>query len=249
MTLRRISTNYGHRYTLDGRKVDGVTTLLSQGIAKPALTRWAAKAAAEYVADNLGVLNALPDRESVIATVKQSPWSQRDRAATRGTDIHALAERAIHGEELNLVEDDATYGAVSGYVRFLDEWKPEPLLTERPCASRKWWYAGTFDAILRLPSGETLLVDWKTSKGVYGETALQTAAYANAEFYLDDDGAEQPMPEVGGLAVVHITPTGTDLYRIQDADAAWKQFQHVAWVAKQTDAIKSQITEPEECPA
>ena len=235
-----------HRYRLDGKAVPGVTTLISGGLPKPALPRWAAKAAAEYVAANLEVLNALPDAESIVATVKQSPWSQRDRAAVRGSEVHAIAEKLIHGEEVDV--PDALAGYVDGYVRFLDAWQPTPVLTERPCANRQWWYAGTPDAIVTLPSGERLLMDWKTSKGVYGETALQLAAYANAEFYVDENQDEQPMPEVDGLAVVHVTPTGTDVYRIADPDQAWKQFQHVAWVAKQTDHIKTQISDPAPAP-
>lgn len=242
MTLRRINTRYGHRYTLDNRACPGVTTLLSKGLPKPALPRWAAKAAAEYVAEHLDVINQLPDRESVIATVKQSPWTQRDRAAVLGTDVHALAEKLIHGREVEV--PDHLSGYVDGYVRFLDEWAPKALLTERPCASRRWWYAGTFDAVFELPNGERLLVDWKSSAGVYGDTSLQLSAYRNAEFYLDADDAEQPMPTVDSLAVVHITPTGTDVYRVADPDAAWKDFLHVAWVGKAEDRIKNQIADP-----
>lgn len=245
MTLKKIATAYGHRYTLDGNPVPGVTTLLSGGLPKPALPRWAAKAAAEYVAANLEVLNALPDAESIVATVKQAPWSQRDRAAVRGTDVHRLAEDLIHGREVDVPAD--LLGYVEGYVRFLDAWRPEPILTEFAVASRQWWYAGTADALFRLPNGEVLLADWKTSKGVYGETASQLAAYGGAEFYLADDG-EQPIPAYDSLAVVHITPTGTDLYRVADADAAWRDFLHIAWTAKAADRIKGQITEPSDPP-
>ena len=235
-----------HRYWLDGKPIPGVTTLLGKGLPKPALPRWAAKSAAEYVADNLEVLNSLPDRESIIATVKQSPWTARDRAAVRGTDVHALAEELIHGRDVDVPEHLA--GHVNGYVRFLDEWQPTPIITERPVANRKWWYAGKPDAVVTLPSGERLLLDWKTSKGVYGETALQTAAYRGAEFYADEDGNEQPMPEVDGLAVVHITEHGTEVYRFTDAEAAWKDWLHVLWVARAEDRIRSQITSPATAP-
>ncbi|MEJ7707998.1 MAG: hypothetical protein WKF82_12445 [Nocardioidaceae bacterium] len=85
MTLKRINTSSRAPLHLDGQPVPGAMTLLSGGLPKPALPRWAAKAAAEFVAQNLEVLNQLPDRESVIATVKQSPWTQRDWAAVRGT--------------------------------------------------------------------------------------------------------------------------------------------------------------------
>ena len=243
MTAPRLKFNENlHRYWLDGRPIPGVTTMLGKGVPDPALPRWAAKSAAEYVADNLEVLNALPDRESIIATVKQSPWTFRDRAAVRGTDVHAIAERLIHGEEVDVPEHLADY--VNGYVAWLDVWQPTPILTERPLANAHWWYAGKPDAFITLPSGERLLVDFKTSSGVYGETALQLAAYRGAEFYVDTDGAEQPIPEVDGLAVIHVTPYGTELYRIGDPEAAWKDWLHVLWVAKAEDRIKNQITHP-----
>jgi hypothetical protein len=244
MTLKRIPTNYGHRYTLDGRAVPGVTTLISKGLPKPALPRWAAKVAAEYAADNTETLLNL-DRDARVAVIKQAPWTQRDQAAVRGTDVHALADKLIHGTEVDVPEHLA--GHVEAYVTWLDRFDVEPILTEQPVASRKWWYAGTFDAIVRI-GGETLLLDWKTSKGVYGETALQTAAYANAEFYLDADGNEQPLPKVDGLGVVHVRADGADFYRFTDPDAAWKDYLHVAWVGKAEERIKSYMGEAQPAP-
>ena len=236
-----------HRYKLDGAWIPGVTTLLSKGIAKPFLVDWAAREVARFAADNLDTLNALDDTEARYDLLKSAHNRHRDKAAVRGTDVHALAEQLLHGIEVD-VPDHLT-GYVDGYVRFLDEWKPTPIITERPCYSRTNWYAGTADAFVTLPSGERLLMDWKTSKSAYGEAALQLAAYRNAEFYVDGNDQDQPVPEVDGLAVVHITPTGTDVYRIADPDLAWKQFRHVAWVAGQTDAIKNHITEPAGVPA
>lgn len=228
-----------HRYKLDGQWIPGVTTILGKGIAKPFLIDWAAGEVARFAADNLSVLEALDDADARYDLLKTAHNRHRDKAAVRGTDIHALAEKILHGQEAEIPEHLTGY--VEGYVRFLDQWQPTPVLTERPCASRKGWYAGTPDAVVTLPDGERLLMDWKSGKNVYGETALQLAAYRNAEFYLHDDGTEQPMPQVDSLAVVHITPTGSDVYRVADADLAWKQFQHVAWVASQQQAIKDQI--------
>lgn len=231
-----------HRYKLDGAWVPGVTTILGKGIAKPFLIDWAAREVAGFAADHLDILNALDDRDARYDLLKTAHNRHRDKSAVRGTDVHAIAEQLLHGAEVDVPEH--LVGYVDGYLRFLDKWKPTPIITERPCASRSNWYAGTADAFLTLPSGERLLVDWKTGKNVYGEVALQLAAYRNAEFYLNENGAEQALPEVDGLAVVHVTPTGTDVFRIADPDMAWKQFRHVAWVAAQGDAIKSQIGEP-----
>lgn len=236
-----------HRYKLDGEWATGVTTALNKGIAKPFLIDWAAREVARYAADNLDTLNDLPDAESVYDLLRQAHNRTRDKAAVRGNDVHELAERLVHGEEIDVPEH--LVGYVEGYARFLDAWQPTPIFTERPCANRKWRYAGTPDAGVVLPSGERLLMDWKTGRGVYGEFAMQLAAYKNAEFYLDEgDKTEVPMPEFDGLAVVHVTPTGTDVFRVADPVAAWKDFLHVLWVARADKRIRDQIGAPSPAP-
>ena len=248
MTLERRETKWGHAYRLDGKPVKGVTTLLSKGYPKPMLVNWAARTVAEYVADHFDLVRELraQGRDECVDLLKGAHYRDRDRAATRGTDVHELAEEILHGRQVEVPEH--LIGFVDGYVAFVDAWKMEPVLTERVCASREWWYAGTFDAIVDFGAGQLkgkrLLIDWKTSKGVYGETAMQLAAYQHAEFYMGDGGVEMPMPDVDGLAVAHVRQDGTDLYEIQDPEAAWKQFQHVQYVAKQVEAVKNQVTEP-----
>jgi hypothetical protein len=129
---------------------------------------------AEYVADNPDFVRDLwaQGRSETVDFLKGAHYRDRDRAATRGTDVHAIAEQVIHGQEVEVPEHLAEF--VSGYVRWLDEWEPVPIVTEKPCASREWWYAGTFDAIVEFKrgqlKGQRYLLDWKTSKGVYGET-------------------------------------------------------------------------------
>ena len=200
-----------------------------------------------------GMLDTM-GRESIVGALKGVPWDKRDEAAARGTDVHDLAERIIHGEEVEVPEHLAGY--VQGYVDWLDAWDITVHATEMVVGRRPNdgipGYAGTFDADGTFERGHLAgkrgLLDWKTSKGVYGENALQLAAYQHADFYLDDDGAEQPMPTYDFLGVVHITPTGTDLYVVEDPAASWRIFRHVAYVATQTDAIKSQISEPTPTP-
>jgi hypothetical protein len=234
-----------HRYWLDGKPVPGVTTLLGKGLPKPALVYWSAKCVAEYAIDNPDGVEALRaiGRDAGVAALKQIPWQKRDEAAVRGTDVHALAEQIIHGNEVEVPEH--LLGYVEGYTRWLDQFKAEPIVTEVPVANRAHWWAGKPDAVVRL-GGETWLLDWKTSSGVYGETALQTAAYASAEFYLGPDGPddEQPMPHIDRIGVVHITPDGSSLYDLGDIAEAYGVFRHVAYVANKTDWIKGRIGEP-----
>jgi hypothetical protein len=229
-----------HRYWLDGKPIPGVTTLLGKGLPKPALPYWSAKTVAEFVIDNPEQVDALRamGRGPAVAALKGVPWEKRDEAAVRGTDVHAIAEEIIHGREVDVPEHLLAH--VEGYTRWVDEFSVEPILTERQVASRTHWYAGTFDAIVRI-GDTTWLLDWKTSKGVYGSTALQCAAYAGAEFYVTDDGDEAPVPEVDRIGVVHITEAGTCLRPFKDREAAWKDWRHVSWVASRIPAIEDQL--------
>lgn len=250
MTLKFSPAN--HRYHLDGRPVPGVTTLLGKGLPKPALPYWAAKSVAEFVADNPEGVEAFraTGRGPMVAALKGVPWQKRDEAAVRGTDVHKLAEEIIHGREVDVPEHLLAH--VEGYVRWLDAFQVEALDTECAVANRAVWYAGTFDAIVRFGAGPwagmTVLADWKTSSGVYGETGLQTAAYARGEFMAPAAGIEDPLPEIDATGVLHITDHGSQFYPLahnpEQIDEAFKVFRHVAYVANKTDWIKGLIGDP-----
>ena len=228
-----------HRYWLDGRPIPGVTTLL-KGIPKPALVYWSARTVAEYVADNPDKVEQLRDmgRAPMVNALKGVPWEARDKAAVRGTDVHALAEQLIHGETVDVPEHLAGY--VEGYVAWLDRVQPEVVWTERPIINRAQWYAGTADALLRI-DGRLVMADWKTSSGAYGEYACQVAAYANAEHYVDQDWREQPMPAVDGAVVVHIGDGATEWHEVTDLDAAFRDFLHAAWIQRAEGRIKTYL--------
>lgn len=237
-----------HYYTLDGKRADGVTTLISGGLPKPALIKWAPRTVAEYVADNAGVVEELRllGRDAMVRELKEVPWTQRDAAAARGTEVHALAERLSHGDEVEIPE--GLDGYVDAAVRFLDDWRIKPIHTEVAVANRQWGYAGTADLLADL-GGRTALMDYKTSKsGIYGETALQLAAYANAEIYLDGDGAEQPMPAIDAAYAVWLRPDGYDVYEMDISEPVYKTFLHVAYVARQAKHLDSWKSDALEAP-
>lgn len=218
-------THNGHRYKLDGLPVTGVTTILGGGIPKPALVRWAPRVVAEWVVhpDNRArveeLLNGDPD--AAIRELKELPTKVRDEAAVRGTAVHDFAEALATTGSAEDVPDDLA-GYVEGYADFLDRFQITPLLMERPVASRKDWYAGKFDMIGTSPllnDGKPVMLDIKTSKYVYGETGIQTAAYSLAEFYMDEDGNEHPMPTIAATYVAHVTPMDRDGINARYGDA------------------------------
>jgi hypothetical protein len=223
----------GHRYRLDGRSVPSVTTLIGDGLPKKALQYWSARTVAEWVADNperVEQLRAM-GRGPMVNALKEVPWEKRDTAQVRGTDVHALAERLVHGDRVDVPEHLADY--VSSCVDFLDEWRPRPLVVERPVAHRAHWWAGKPDMFAALPDGRVILFDYKTSaSGVRPETAYQLAAYSHAEFYAAEDGAEHPIPQADMAAVVWLRPDGYDVVPLRADDSVYADFRHIAWVAK-----------------
>lgn len=229
---KRLSSGRGHWYKLDGEKVDGVTTVIGNGVPKPALAAWAAKMAAEFTADNLSTL-ATFDRATIIDTVKGAPWRDRDAAANRGTEVHNLAEKLQRGEEIDVPE--ALTGHVDSYIDFVETtgWTPEVI--EAVVINRRYKYMGTLDGIGTLPKvlpGKRALIDIKTNRsGVFGEVALQLSAYRFAEHYLSD-GVETPMPPIDFTGVVWIRADGWDLVPVNTDETTFLSFRHAQLVAK-----------------
>ena len=257
----------GHRYKLDGLPVTGVTTLIGGGVPKEMLIPWAAEMAGEWALANLERLPMMDPNEA-LREMKYAWRKKRDDAGATGTAVHHLAEQLSRTGEVDADED--LIGYVEGFAQFLDDWQITPVLLERPCGNRTHHYAGTFDMYATSPllaGGKLVQIDLKTSKGVYGETALQLAAYARAEFYIDDNGDEQPMPEVHATYVAHVTPMdregaherygdkplGTSLYSMAETpeqiDEHMGWFLAAAYTAKAKKARELLAREPLALPA
>jgi hypothetical protein len=229
MALQKINSGRGHWYKLDGKKADGVTTLIGDGMRKKALEYWSANETAGYAVDNWDELAKLSPSKR-LDILKKARFESRDEAARRGTEIHDLAERLVHNEEVDVPDEIA--GFVESAVRFLDEYKVQPIITETPVAHRAGNYAGTLDLVFRSPlfPDRTFIADWKTNRsGIYGETALQLAAYRYADFYVHGD-EEVPMSSLGITDAVAIW-IRADGFSVYDMDASPETFTLFKWVS------------------
>jgi hypothetical protein len=231
--VRRIDRGRGHSYTIDGEKADGVTTMLGDGLAKPALINWAANTTANYAVDNWADLGELAP-SARLEKLKRARYEELDKAARRGTEVHRLAERLVKGIEVEVPEE--LRGHVESYVKFLDDFEPEAMLIEGVVASRKWRYAGTLDLVARI-DGVPWLLDVKTARsGIFPDVALQLACYRHAEIYIGADSEEHPMTDLGieRSAAIHVRADGYDLVPLDTSDAVFRDACHVIWVARMT---------------
>ena len=248
MTLKFSPGN--HQYRLDGKAVPSVTGLIKGGLPSPALMYWSARTVAEFVADNRDQVESLwqMGRGSVVAALKETPWTKSGLAAAKGTEVHTYAEQLAAGVAVDVPEH--LIGYVESCARFLDEWDPTPILTECSVGNRTHWWAGRLDMVAGFDDRGVGIIDWKTGKGIYPEVALQLSAYSHAEFYVldEDPTTEFPMPDIDWAAAVHLREDGYDVVPVDASDATYKVFRHVALVAKHAKTAKSLLGEPLSAP-
>jgi hypothetical protein len=252
--LQRIDTAKSHYYKDgNGQRIPGVTTVLGDGIPKPALINWAANATAEYAVDNWDALTELQP-SARLKELQGARYAVTDKAKKKGTVVHGYAERLVKGEKVDGVPDELR-GHVEAYVRFLDEFEVEPIIVEASIVNYRYGYAGTLDLIAELTdpdSGERrrLLLDAKTNeKGIFGETPLQLAAYRFAEFYLDGDGKEKPMIPVDGCGAILISSETAQLIPCQSGPEQMKSFRIAAAMRDIVNNGRDLVGAPVEPPA
>lgn len=101
-------------------------------------------------------------------------WSNED-AMTRGRYVHTATEMIDRGTLDWSILDDTLRPYCEAYQRFIEDKRPEILLSEKPMYHAVYLYAGKPDRVLKM-DGVVSLIDFKT--GVPNRaTAIQVAAY------------------------------------------------------------------------
>ena len=145
-----------------GEKIPGTTTIIGRFKESGGLLQWAFKQGQSGAA---------------------SLYEERDAAGLAGNIAHDMIECSILGKEPPKFEAAAELiaKATNAYDQFLewrDQTRIEIVATERAYVSERYQFGGTVDAIGRDMKGRIVLLDWKTSNGVYQDYLVQLAAYA-----------------------------------------------------------------------
>src|SRR4029434_6902543 len=179
-------------YTIDGRQLPSVTTVLDV-IAKPGLGPWYAKQERQYFETAMLEVLSKPgagEPEYVLAAVVEAVNGvkaadrERQRASMIGTAVPAGIEwqlRTRLGE--NAAPEPALPEPAAWAVESWKDWASsvalEPLAVERTVYCEGCGYAGTLERYARV-KGVLTVLDWKSGKAIYPEAFLQNVAYRHA---------------------------------------------------------------------
>jgi hypothetical protein len=202
-----------HKYSWDGGPlVPGVTSIIKMLDKSGPLVGWAKREAAACAVRNLEMVTTMVNTggpDAAIKWVASIPDFQRDKAADLGTRVHTLAEAISRGQDITVAEDEAPF--IESYMRWRDEHQPRVLHAEYMVYSEKHHYGGTADMVAHIGS-DLWLIDAKTGRGVYAETALQLAALHYADFAgKPGDPTRYRLPKATRFGVLHVRPEGAEL--------------------------------------
>ena len=150
-------------FTKDGARVPGTTTVIGRFKESGALIAWAYKRGKDG----------------------HELYDSRDKAAEIGTVVHEMVERFIALEDpmkaLEALKGEGDHKAALSAFNAFDEWfesnKFKVVAQEVQLVSEVHKFGGTPDAIAEDSKGRLVLLDWKTSDGVYMDHLCQLGAY------------------------------------------------------------------------
>jgi hypothetical protein len=230
--MPRVTTSAGRYYEYKDQKYPSVTTILSRGIPKPGLIKWAGKMVAQAAVERLPEWIEKEDQEA-IDWLAARPDERKNTAANLGTYLHAAVERISLGQEINKPADEVQASYLRGFEQFVRDVGPKYLFTEFEIYNSEHGYAGSGDAIIRI-GNTTWIIDTKTGTKVRPEVALQLSAYRRADFILiphkdKTDGRktvyeEVKVPKIRKSGVIHLFPDGYQFVEVRSDDEVFDVF-------------------------
>lgn len=181
-----------HTYTLNGKLVPGVTTILHNGLpTSHVLINWMVKTGAWYVIHQLEQfpeqVNRLPKYllDEIAKKSTGASKAEANKAAAIGSIVHDIAEKIESGKEWDkaVVEAHVDRAKIENCLKTFEEWreenKDEIIGHEDIIASVGHSFGGKYDRLCK--RGKSLVLsDYKTSSSIYTSQFIQLAAYAIA---------------------------------------------------------------------
>lgn len=193
---------FHHKYTVDGEPIPSVTGILSI-INKPMLVNWAANVAVDSIKEKLlpGVSFDEIQIGEMLETARKAPYQKKKDAGAIGTIVHQWVEDYIHGKNPSVPVNEGIRKSVEQFLSWVSIYNVKFLCSEQMIYSKQYKYTGTLDFICQI-DGKLYIGDLKTSKGIYNEYFIQTAAYRYARV------EEFPQEQFSGQIIIRVGKDG-----------------------------------------
>jgi len=193
--------NAGHQHLWNGKRMTGITTVLSV-IAKPQLIPWAAKMATEHVAKKweAGVPYAQDAIDEILSSAKTAHVKKKESAGDIGTAVHRAIEQWLK-DGVKPTLDEQGIKMFNHFPAWLEKNKARVLKSEQHLYSVKMFLGGIMDLLVEI-DGEVWIADIKTGSGIYAEAFWQMGGY---ELLLKDMGF---LPSIKGYIVLNLQKSG-----------------------------------------
>ena len=191
----------GRKYELPALRgnpsVPSVTTIVNQTVRNMGLEIWRE----QWIARGLEEARDKRLSGTAIGGILSAANNEANVSAELGTQMHDIIDGLLKGNQ-EIVVPDQLEPAVRGFLRWRQahaNW--EHIDSEVAVYTRD--FAGTVDALFRDPVTERfIIVDWKTSSGIYDSALMQVAAYCHAlDEMLSEHGWLKPGTPVEGMIV------------------------------------------------
>ena len=174
MTQLTNASGGGRKYEVNGTQYDSVTTLINNTLRNFGVERWKDG----WISDQLAHFDGRKLTSSLATEIVTASAREMEESASIGTHMHSIIEALLRNEELEDQVTDQLAPAVKAWLKWrrqFIEWQ----LVGTEVGVYGNGYAGQVDALFK--QGDSyMVVDWKTSSGLYDSSFLQVAAYAHA---------------------------------------------------------------------
>ena len=167
----------GARYTVNGLRKKGVTTIISDRFGKKGLMWWSEDCV--YVAlQQMLKQNKKPvdEIQQTMDDLKYRVKSIQENARNIGTNMHSLAEDYILGKEVITPTTEPLKTMFVKFKKFWDKKKIKVIETEKTYYSKELDVCGTLDCLVKY-KGKIGILDFKTSKDFYADQPIQIHTY------------------------------------------------------------------------
>jgi len=175
----------GRKYELPlpgSPSVPSVTTIVNQTVRNMGLEIWRE----QWIKRGLDEARDKRLSGTAIGAILSAADNEANASAELGTQMHDIIDGLLQGNQ-EIVVPDQLEPAVRGFLRWRQahaDWEyidSEVTVYFHSQLATYIGYAGTVDALFRDPVAERfIIVDWKTSSGIYDSAMMQVAAYCHA---------------------------------------------------------------------